>query len=284
VSRPARVCSQGFSRLTWVGLTLFVAGCPKPVLPPIKSGATVRESELPKDPAGLIRFIDDEIGKDTAVSNQNALVAVDQLLTSDSKNYDALWRGAKACARLAEEYYSDKNRRAQFADKGTSYAKKAVAVDNKRVEGQYYRGINMGLLSTTKTVGAYLMVSKVVKAAQAAARANELFDHAGPVRLLGQIYVKAPPWPASVGDLDEGLKHLKRSVELAPEYPQNHLFYGDALYADASYDEAAAEYRRVLDTPPKPEYVERLVRWKEAAQTGLEKIAKKRGGGKATSH
>jgi hypothetical protein len=35
----------------------------------------------------------------------------------------------------------------------------------------------------------------------------------------------------SVGDTEDGIKYLGRAVQLSPEFPQNHLLFGDALAA-----------------------------------------------------
>ena len=37
------------------------------------------------------------------------------------------------------------------------------------------------------------------------------------------LYFQAPGWPASIGSRSKARQHLERSVELAPDYPENHL-------------------------------------------------------------
>ena len=237
--------------------------------------ATVKPHELPGDVGELIQFADEEEKKQTAASEENAILAVDKGLLKAPRSYELLWRGARACAWLTEEF-TDKQRRASYAQKGIDLAKRAVEVDPKRVEGQYYLGINIGQSATTKTVGAYMMVPRVVKAGTAAMKIDEKYDHAGPSRLVGTVYAKAPPWPASIGDLDEGLQHLAHAVQLAPDYPQNHLHYGDALLSDNKLAEAEAEYKLVLAAPMQPAWAHRAERWKHDAEVGLKKIAEKR--------
>ncbi len=144
------------------------------------------------------------------------------------------------------------------------------------MEAHYYLGINLGQSATTKTVGAYMMVPKVVKAAEAAEKIDKMFDHAGPVRLIGTVYAKAPPWPASIGDIDKGIEHLARAVQLDPDYPQNHLHYADALLADGNLAEAEKEYRLVLDAKVPPEWTRRAERWRAQATRGLQKVAEKK--------
>ena len=257
-------------------LVVSLAGCPA-ALPPNLREATVLSNDLPSDPDNAIKFADEEEAKQTAPAIENEVLAVDKALVGAPMNYELLWRGARACAWLTDEF-TDKDRRGSWSQKGADYAKRAVAADGKRVEGYYFLGINLGQSATTKTVGAYMMVPKVLKAAETALKIDEKFDHAGPGRLIGNVYAKAPPWPASVGDVDDGIKYLKRAVEVAPDYPQNHLHYGDALVSDKQFDEALKQYQMVIDAKVLPEWAHRAEGWRREAQVGINKIADKRGG------
>jgi tetratricopeptide (TPR) repeat protein len=267
------------ARAALVGATvLLLAGCPRP-LPPVLNAATVKASELPEDREELIKYADAEMKKDSVEGAENSLVALEKAIgahavTVIGRDYDALWRAARACAWVAEDV-ADKKTRDQFAYHGVEYAKAATALEPRRVEGHYYLGINTGLSATTKTLSAYPMVPRVRDEAKAAAKADPAFDHAGPLRLLGGVFSKAPPWPASIGDNEEGQKYLSQAVKMAPEYPENHLLYGDALAADDKLNEAAREYKQVLDAPDAPEYKHRLERWKRDAATAMQKLGRR---------
>jgi hypothetical protein len=268
----------------FVAAILLLAGCPRP-LPPSLTAASIRPGDLPDDREELIKYADEEMKKDTVVAAENSLVAVEKAigehaLTVIARDYDALWRAARACAWLAEEF-TDKKLREQFAYHGTEYAKAATALQPKRVEGQYYLGINVGLSATTKLnpFSARALVTQVRDAAVAAVKLDEHFDHGGPLRLLGSVYAKAPPWPSSIGDNDEGKKYLSRAAQLAPDYPENHLLYGDALADDNKLKEAAQEYKQVIDAPTRTEYSHRLERWKRDATSGIQKLGRQNGGG-----
>jgi hypothetical protein len=239
----------------------------------LTSGASVAATELPEEPERLLAYADQETAKDSRLGAENALIAVDKILASDPKSHEALWRGARACAWLAQEVTDGPHREA-YSQRGMDYAKRAVEAEPKRVEGYYYLGINIGLYATTKTFGRSL-VPKVRDAAQEAVKADESYDHAGPLRLLGSVFVKAPPWPASIGDVDEGQKHLSRAVQIARDYPENHLLFGDALASDDHPSDAIREYKLVLSAPSQPEWAHRLERWKREAKEGIKKLTKK---------
>jgi hypothetical protein len=227
----------------------------------------------------LIAYADQEMAKGTPAAVENSLVALDLAVGMESDNFEVRWRAARACGWLADEYH---DRRGDLARRGLDHARVAVKLAPLRVESHYYLAINLGLSATTKTIGAVELVPQVVKAAKEAVQADERFDQAGPLRVLGSIYAKAPVWPVSVGDPDEGVKILKRAVELAPLYPANHLFYADALAADDRRAEAEREYQIVLRAPVVDGWAYKQRAWRRAAEAALKRLGGKRsqrGGG-----
>jgi Tetratricopeptide repeat len=243
---------------SWVVPLLAVAllGCP-PQKGPTKTGADVQASDLPTAVADLNHYIDEQHHAQTATAMENALVAADKALGIE-KNYETLWRAARACAWLTDEG------RGGFAERGIRYARDAVALDAKRVEGQYWQGVNVGQLAQLKS--STKLVPEVVASAKLAAQADEKYDWAGPLRLLGATFARAPAPPTSVGDLEEGLKILHRAVELAPKHPLNRLFYCDALLRNKDFDAAERECQMVVQAQPAPDWAHRLPDWQKDAE------------------
>jgi tetratricopeptide (TPR) repeat protein len=226
------------------------AGCHE-VRPP-ESAATIKASELPADVPALARRAEELFQPADPVSLENTLVVCDRILQLDPRNYDAAWQWARSAFWLADAAGSKKDRRAWFAGKGAEHAARAIAIDTARVEGHYYRGLDLGYLARTRTFGAVELVTPIFKEAQAAVAADEKYDHAGPLRLLGGVLINAPGWPASVGDPDEGADRLARAVALAPDYPLNHLYYGEALIKVgklAEAEEQLLEAQRLVAVP-----------------------------------
>ena len=67
----------------------------------------------------------------------------------------------------------------------------------------------------------------------------------------------------------EGVKHLRRAVELAPTCPAHHVELGLALIADGQRPEGEAELRTALEMPPKIIYDKEAFR---RARAALEKL------------
>jgi tetratricopeptide (TPR) repeat protein len=253
---------------------LLVAGCPGRTGVAPQTAATVKASELPSDAPSLLTYIDGELAKVTRAANENALVAVEKLRAKQPGNFEASWRGARACAFLVEEF-TEKSNRIYFAERGVFYAQATITADPQRVEGHYWLGINQGLLAQSKH--GIRLASHVRASAERAIKLDEKYDYAGPLRLLGTFYAQAPP-ELSKGDPEQGVKLLTRAVELSPEYPQNVLHLADALVKDDKFDEAKRRYEEVLQAPDDPRWGKRLGEWKADAKAGLKEIMQRRGG------
>ncbi|MDB4968128.1 MAG: hypothetical protein JWN44_3817 [Myxococcales bacterium] len=258
---------------------LMLAGCPVPL---IKSGATLTADKMPDKAPELVKYADEIFVKSTATAGggtpemENALVALDKAVKADPKSFEAAWKAARAAGWLADEFYDDKTKRAHFAGRGSEYAKAAIELQPKRVEGHYYSGINLGLTATTKTIGAKFMVPSVRDAEKKAMQIDAGYDRGGPPRVLGSLYAKAPPWPASVGDPDKGVELMTQAVKLGGDYPLNNLLLGDALVAAERFDEAKKQYDIVLQAQPVPADAHFLPKWKNLAHKGMEDADKKR--------
>jgi len=79
--------------------------------------------------------------------------------------------------------------------------------------------------------------------------ANQLqpaLDGGGPHRVLAYLYLKAPAWPAGVGDPDAAIDEARAAVALAPTLAENYLVLGHTLAADHA-DEAHAAFQRAIE-------------------------------------
>jgi tetratricopeptide (TPR) repeat protein len=204
---------------------------------------------------------------------QNSLKALEKVRAKQPQSYEVLWRISRDYVFLGDEY-SDVARMEDFAAKGIEAAKAAVAVEPSKVEGQYYLGTSTGQYTFVKKLKAKDLVPQVVEAAQAAVKLDERYDYAGPLRLLGSVYAQAPEPPTSVGDHEEGLKLLTRAIQLAGNYPQNHLLMGDAHLINRNLDQAEREYNTVLSMEPKADtpWAHKFPKWRKQAQEGLKRV------------
>ena len=107
----------------------------------------------------------------------------------------------------------------------------------------YYLAANLGLALHDHPVQAAENLSRLDQELQQALTLSRSVDQGGPLRLLGMLYLKAPPWPSGMGDGDKALTLLKASVDEFPKHPLNHVFYARALWeVDENGKAAHQEY------------------------------------------
>ncbi len=215
----------------WVGLGLACAHVPQKYI--AREGGDL---SLPNDPNALLAIADEMSrlgpgGPDLTRS----LAAADRVLAADPRHGEAAWRAARA---LYLQTYMKNVDRAHLAAKCMDAAAVATAY-SKRAEAHYYSALCMGARAKARQIEGLDLVPRMEKAGQAALAGDPTIAKAGPHRLLGGIYLWAPAWPASVGDLDLALDHLREAVELAPDWAENHILLAYALLEDEQVDEAA---------------------------------------------
>jgi len=145
-----------------------------------------------------------------------------QKFQSNTNDADAAWQLGRACFDWADVAKND-GQRETIANEGIAVCRQLIARDAKSAAGHYYLGLDLGELAQTKTLGALRIVQEMEREFKAVRDLDPKFDHAGPDRNLGLLYLEAPGWPASIGSKPKARKHLERAVELSPDYPENHL-------------------------------------------------------------
>lgn len=141
-------------------------------------------------------------------------------------NTEAAWQFARASFDRAEFAANDAER-AALARPGIKACREMLVRNPGSAPGHYYLGMNLGQLARTKSLGALPIVDEMEVEFSAARRLDEKFDFAGPDRNLGLLYLEAPSI-GSIGSRSKARTHLQRAVELAPEFPENHLNLGEA--------------------------------------------------------
>jgi hypothetical protein len=90
------------------------------------------------------------------------------------------------------------------------------------------------------------LVPVIEREAILAAQLNPFVDHGGPDRLLGELYLRAPGFPMSVGDSSKAAAHYKRAVELDPNYPENRIGLVEVLMAEEQNKLACDELNKTI--------------------------------------
>jgi tetratricopeptide (TPR) repeat protein len=152
----------------------------------------------------------------------------------------AAWQFGRACFDLAE-FATSSTERASLADKGIAACRLAIARESNSAPAHYYLGMNLGQLARTKGLAALRLVDQMEQEFIQARKLDEHLDCAGSDRNLGLLYRDAPVI-GSVGSRTRAREHLKRAVDLAPQYPENRLSLIEA-YLD--WGERTGAYREL---------------------------------------
>ncbi len=182
--------------------------------------------------------------------------------------YDAQWQAARALAFLAE-YEKEPVKRRDAAEEGVVRGRKARELDAGKVEGHYWYAINVGLLADVDRSLGLNAVVEMESVLKRAIEIDEKHDYAGPLRVLGILYLRAPGPPISLGSTRKGLRLLERAVQLYPDYPENRLYLGEALRVFGQMDEARAQWEQVLKLPVCPDRQWENGQWRNEAQKML---------------
>ena len=158
--------------------------------------------------------------------------------------------GSRIALHLAERN-THPQQRESLANEGVRFADKALALGGAGDGAvHYYLAANLGLAVHDHPVEAASNLQRLEREMQQAVKLNRDIDEGGPLRLLGMLYLKAPPWPTGIGDGDKALDLLKQAVDKHPAHPLNHLFHAQALWEVEGQDaasQAKAEFATGLD-------------------------------------
>ena len=157
--------------------------------------------------------------------------ALDLLRNADYNVVHQSAAGSKICFLLADRIVTDQIRRERFASEGVRWAENFLkASDEENGDVYYYLAVNLGIAVKEHPAMALKNLDRLVSSLEKAVELSPDVNSAGPYRVLGMLYLMAPPWPQGIGDGDRALELLQEAVQKYPEYPKNHVFYAQALW------------------------------------------------------
>ena len=186
---------------------------------------------------------------DPRVRAEQAYYEKEKHFQQQPKDLDPAWQFGRACFDLAE-FATNSTERAQIADNGITACRQALTNSPNSAPAHYYLGLNMGQLARTKSMGALKLVSQMEREFAAAIDLDASLDFAGPDRTLGLLYRDAPTL-ISIGNRSKAKQHLRRAIELAPEYPENRLNLVESYLKWGDRNEAKREFGGLEDIWPK---------------------------------
>jgi len=154
-------------------------------------------------------------------------------------------------AEITYHAVGDDRKEAEYEALETDAEKLETAYPD-RAEPKIWYGI---VLSTHAGVSGGLGALKMVKAARVLFEEAIAIDDAaldGSAHTsLGSLYYQVPGWPLGFGSDKKAEKHLTHALEINPRGVDPNYFYGDYLYEQNRFDEAAQALEAALAAPAR---------------------------------
>lgn len=164
-----------------------------------------------------------------------------------------VWSALKAanCYAFLVKTGTDKTLRLTDARIGRQLAESAVQRQPGSGLAHYLYAFLTGLEAENDPLHGLELVPVIEREARLAAELSPFIDHAGPDRMLGELYLRAPGMPISIGDLEKAVVRYRRALTLAPGFAENRLGLVETLLKAGDVREACMQLHGLLaDMPP----------------------------------
>jgi len=252
-----------YSRITIFLITLVLIGCSSipTESPPALVGVEVEVLTDSEDPEVMIETANRYCNYSTPLKKQLAAFKLAQrAYLLDRSNRAAALTMARS-ALFISGLIEDDDMKWEIIRKGFEGAVRAGGEEDDPASA-YYFGALLGLLIEEEGLTAAGEVPRFQEAMERAEKKPET-DMGGPLRALGMLYLRAPAWPAGVGDLELSLEFLERAGLEYPDHPENHLFFAYALEEDDQILEAREALRRAEESISGGQWGEYAPRWQK---------------------
>ncbi|HCU24745.1 MAG TPA: hypothetical protein DF383_06990, partial [Deltaproteobacteria bacterium] len=133
--------------------------------------------------------------------------------------------------RAAQQMYAEakaateKKEKLRLASLGIAYSEKCLHGAPEHPSCLYFQTLSMGVYIRNHILNYQKGLRKMVANCETLNRVQPEFEHAGCLRILGNIYAQAPSFsisPKNISqDLDRSVDYLQQAVKLAPGYALN---------------------------------------------------------------
>ena len=208
--------------------------------------------------------------RDNSDNLKQAVLLMEQLTTREAANYEAWWR----LSRL--RYYSgdrepDATKKSRLFQAGVEAGKKAVALDDKRVEGHFWYAANEGEYADLKGALQSLgLVKTIRKEFEAALAIDPAFENGAIYSALGQIDWNLPRLLG--GNERRGIERLEEGLKVGPRNAELKVTLAGIYQKKGRADEARKLLESVLTDSDPARSANEMAELKAKARTLLEKL------------
>jgi len=209
-------------------------------------------------------------GRDNTETLRQAAALAEAAATRDPANYEAHWRVARSRYYLADRE-QDKAKKGKLLDAGIAAAKRAIELNDKRVEGHFWLAANTGDLADIKGALSSLgLVKTIRKEFEAALSIDPLYHDGAAYNALGQLDLNLPRLFG--GNERRGIETLETGLKAAPKNAELKVALAEIYAKKGRKAEARSLLESVLsDTDPALSAAE-LRDERTKAQRALDKL------------
>ncbi len=189
-----------------------------------------------------------------------------------NERYEVQWRLSRAMFFLGQEADS-KGARRQLHAAGINAGERAIALNRERVEGHFWAGVNLALFAESRggIRGARAMMWARSEL-KLAAKLNENYHDAGPLRVLGRLEHKAPKLLG--GSRNRSRQCFDRALSIAPANSVTRLYAAELAVDEGDRDRAESLLKQIIESPVDPEWEFENRRDQGLARALLEKLGR----------
>jgi len=187
-----------------------------------------------------------------------------QRWVTEAKQDGASALKAANCYAFLVKQGKDKELRLADAVKGRKLAKTAVIMLPRSGLAHYLYAYLTGLEAENDSLRGLELVPVIEREALLASDLNPAVDHGGPHRMLGELYLRAPAFPVSIGDSARAVDHFRLAVDQDSEFFENRLGLAEALLSEEEPGKACFELKKILSEMPPNSKIIPL--WKRALE------------------
>jgi hypothetical protein len=194
------------------------------------------------------------------------------LLEEAADEYEAAWRMGRALFFLGQEAWEVEEARAHHR-RGALVSERAARLAHARVEGHFWRGVNLALLAQNE--GPLKALAHALRARRSLVRAVRLdaaYHAAGPLRVLARLQHKLPRLAG--GSVRRARANFERAVTLAPANTVTRLYFAELLSETGDTTRARVELETLLNAPHDPSWAFESERDRRLARKLLDKMSR----------
>ncbi len=181
-----------------------------------------------------------------------AVATLRQATTTDSENYEAAWKLARASF-----YVGDHSEESGEADEmftvGIGAGRAAVKLQPGKPEGHFWLGANLGGKASRATISNPTVVNEIRTEMEEVIKLDEKYEKGSAYIGLGRMYLQAPKMLG--GDTQKAIDSLKKGLAISPTNSMMKYYLAEAYESQGRDADAKKLVDEVLRHEPDPKYV-----------------------------